>query len=120
MVFRLVLPHPLDQGGEHEFVLRTKVARSFAPHFVCTPQYPCQRFELVVRFGPGRAPQQIWLLDNEFPLELLDPWPERAAVKANTAGEVRAEFTHLELHRSYGLGWKPQQDKAPLGGHQES
>ncbi|MFL6145095.1 MAG: hypothetical protein ACJ72N_24920 [Labedaea sp.] len=60
------------------------------------------------------------MLDDEFPLELLDPWPERAVVMANAAGEVRAEFTHLEPHRSYGLGWKPRQHQAPSGARRKS
>lgn len=109
--FRLRLPRPLGHGEEGEFSLRIKVNRPFAPHFVCTPWFPCQHFNLVVRFGPDRVPPRIWLLDNVFPLELADPWPQRPAVEANAAGEARAAFTDLEPHRSYGLGWEPLPDR---------
>jgi hypothetical protein len=106
--FGLRLAHPLGAGEEYEFFLRMKVTRPFAPHFLCTPIYPCDRFDLAIRFPPGQVPARVWLLDNVFPLELTDPWPERTPVELDMAGEARAEFTDLEPHRSYGLGWEPR------------
>jgi hypothetical protein len=103
--YGLRLPRPLRQGEATEFTLRMRVTCPFAPHYVCTPTYPCDEFDLTVRFGLDRIPARVWLLDNVFPLELADEWPQRTSVEPDSCGEVRAEFTGLEQHRSYGLRW---------------
>lgn len=49
--FRFVLrpPKPLTRGQQHRFGFRLRVARAFAPHYVCTPEHPCDRFSLEVQ-----------------------------------------------------------------------
>jgi hypothetical protein len=105
--FRLELPAPLRPGAQHEFSYRLRLAREFAPHYVCTPTYPCDRFELRIRFGPDRTPARIWRLNGSFPLELADTWPDREQLSADRAGEVSAVFTRLLPNLSYGIGWAP-------------
>jgi hypothetical protein len=105
--FRLRLPKPLSEGQEHEFSLRTTLTQPFEPYYACTPRYPCDRFDLKIRFQPGRIPERIWLLDTELSMALADPWPYRKALQADRLGEVRHEFIDLEPNRSYGINWEP-------------
>ncbi|RKT54077.1 hypothetical protein [Saccharothrix australiensis] len=105
LAFRIRLPRPLGRGEAHTFSFRLRVPMKFAPHYVCTPRRPCDRFTLSVRFGVGRAPARIWRLDGEFPLELNDPVVPRAPLSADAAGEATATFTDLRPNLSYGIGW---------------
>ncbi|MFC7617367.1 hypothetical protein ACFQV2_32055 [Actinokineospora soli] len=66
---------------------------------------PCERFELTVGFGADRAPERIWLIEDEFALDAGEDVPGRPQVTADAAGQVRAVFTDLAPQRSYGLGW---------------
>ena len=103
----LQLPRPLDEGEEHEFSFRIRLKQPFEPYYVCTPRYPCERFDLTIRFAPDRLPKQMWLLDNELPLAVADPWPHRKPLRVDQVGEVRVEFRDLEPNRSSGIGWEP-------------
>jgi hypothetical protein len=104
--FGLRLPRPLRRGQEHNFAFRLRVSRAFAPHYVCTPEFPCDRFTLAVRFGRV-VPSRIWLLDGEFPLELTDEWHDRRQLMVDDTGSAHASFTELTPNRSYGIGWQP-------------
>lgn len=104
--FALRPPAPLTRGQQHRFGFRLRVARAFAPYYVCTPEHPCDRFGLEVQFG-GSPPERIWLLDGEFPLEIEDRWLTRPPLTASATGSVQVAFRDLELNRSYGVGWRP-------------
>jgi hypothetical protein len=104
--FGLRPPQPLRLGQEHNFAFRLRVSRAFAPHYVCTPEFPCECFTLAVRFGQA-VPSRIWLLNGEFPLELTDPWHDRRLIPVDATGSAHASFTHLTPNRSYGIGWQP-------------
>ncbi|MBB5960196.1 hypothetical protein FHS29_006819 [Saccharothrix tamanrassetensis] len=108
LAFRVGLPHPLGLDETHAFSFRLRVPMKFAPHYVCTPRQPCDRFTLSVRFGVGRAPERIWRLDGEFPLELNDPLVPRTPLAVDAAGEATASFTDLRPNLSYGIGWDPR------------
>jgi hypothetical protein len=88
-----------------------------APHYVCTPRFPCEVFRLRVRFGPDRIPESIWRLQAVPSLEVDDPAANRQAVSADSSGEVAASFTGLEPHLSYGFVWHPattaEDDRTP-------
>jgi hypothetical protein len=107
--FTLHLPEPLDRGAEHEYALRVSVpaASPMAPHYVCTPRFPCDLFRLHVRFGPDRVPESVWRLDAAPPLEIDDPAADRKPLSVNGSGEVLAVFTALEPHLSHGVAWCP-------------
>jgi len=117
MSFALLLAEPIDRNDEHEFALRIKLppGRGMAPHYVCTPRYPCALFRLHVRFGPGRAPRSTWRLQSTCPLELSDPASDREPVTADRSGELYLVFTDLEPNLSYGVVWDPEppDDRTP-------
>ncbi|AXU16003.1 hypothetical protein [Streptomyces clavuligerus] len=103
---RVQLPRPLNAGHSHVLTFRTLVpeGEALAPYYVCTPRFPCERFDLTVRFG-GCPPHRVWRLDDELPLEAGDTSLCRGGVEVDAAGEASAAFTDLEPNRSYGLGW---------------
>jgi len=105
IAFNLRLPRILDTHDEHEFTLRVRVPR-ISPFYVCTPTFPCDHFDLCARFGRDRVPDRIWRVDGEFAMEADDPLPARMGLTADSSGEVRAEFNHLEPAKSYGIGWQ--------------
>lgn len=105
--FRVQLPHPLDAGQGHDLSFRVWVNGAAAPFYVCTPRYPCRRFDLTVRFGRDQRPNQVWVLDDELPLEVGDSSLIRKGAEPDASGEVRVSFADLETNRSYGLGWEP-------------
>lgn len=107
--FTLDLPEPLDRGAEHEYALRVTVPATspMAPHYVCTPRFPCDLFRLHVRFGPDRVPESVWRLDGAPPLEIDDLAADRQPLSVNGSGEVLAVFTALETHLSHGVAWCP-------------
>lgn len=105
--FVLRPPEPLARGDEHEYAFRVRLPpeRGIAPHYVCTPKYPCDRFSLHVRFGEVVQPRQVWRLSGVPPLELDDPVWNGDVVRPNRFGEVHTRFDHLEPQLSYGFGW---------------
>ena len=105
--FDLDLPRSLGAGEEHTIVIRMRLPATFAPYYVCTPTRPCDRFDLVVRFPPDRAPARAWRLEDELPIDITDPLFARDPLEVDAAGEVRAAFTGLTLNRSCGIGWEP-------------
>lgn len=115
--FALRLPKPLNRNDEHEYALRIRIPlnQGMAPHYVCTPRYPCRLFRLHVRFGPGRAPNSIWRLHGTYPLELTDPASAREPISADPSGEVHVVFTDLEPNLSYGVAWNPTGDTPTRG-----
>lgn len=107
--FGLRLPRPIDRGMEHEYAFRVTMPqrRPMAPHYVCTPRYPCGHFRLRVRFGPDRVPASIWRLAEVRSNEVDDPAAHRSPLRADPAGEVTALFSGLAPNLSYGLAWEP-------------
>ncbi|MDX3661499.1 hypothetical protein PV646_29705 [Streptomyces sp. ID05-26A] len=105
--FDLDLPRSLGTGEEHTVVMRMRLPTTFAPYYVCTPTRPCDRFDLVVRFSPDKAPSRAWRLENELPIDITDPLFTREPLDVDVVGEVHAEFTGLTLNRSCGIRWEP-------------
>ncbi|AHH95935.1 hypothetical protein GCM10010174_25490 [Kutzneria viridogrisea] len=108
--FHLRLPRPLRAGEEHEFALRIKPAPHWEvePHYVCVPKYPCDRFQLSVRFAAGTMPQAVHLLAGVFQRDVDDTGPVVGeAVRPDAVGEVHAQFRDLTPGLAYGLRWSP-------------
>lgn len=105
VAFQLRPPRILRAGDRHEFFFRVR-APALRPFYCCTPEFPCERFSLTVRFDRVRAPVRVWRIDGELSKDAEDPLPERKAL-ALDGGEVRADFEHLQPARSYGIGWQP-------------
>jgi hypothetical protein len=107
VAFRLRPPRPLDTGEEHEFFFRIRVDEFPSPFYCCTPEYPCESFDLNVRFDRGRPLVKVWRIDGEFSMDAEDPLAPRKPLWPDGAGEVHTSFRDLEPARSYGLGWQP-------------
>ncbi|WP_214104476.1 hypothetical protein [Acrocarpospora catenulata] len=102
--FRVRLSRPLQQHEGHELAIKVVMNGGTMPFYVCTPRYPCARFELTVRFAAFR-PGLLWVVDNELPLEVGDPLRCDGVVRLNEEGEATVAFAGLEANRSYGLAW---------------
>ncbi|MGW4060189.1 hypothetical protein ACWEGE_18015 [Amycolatopsis sp. NPDC004747] len=107
VAFSLRPPRPLDAGDEHEFFFRIRVAELTAPFYCCTPEFPCESFDLNVRFDRRKPPRRVWRIDGEFSKDAQEPRPSREALSLDNAGEVRTGFRDLRPARSYGVGWQP-------------
>lgn len=107
VAFSLRPPRPLDAGDEHEFFFRIRVDELPAPFYCCTPEFPCESFDLNVRFDRRQLPQRVWRIDGEFSKDAQDPLPARKPLFLDNAGEVHTGFRGLRPARSYGVGWQP-------------
>ncbi|GAA2821393.1 hypothetical protein [Crossiella cryophila] len=103
----LRLPHKLPRHAEHEFFLQFHFTeqRLMRPFYVCTPTFPCELFELHVKFDPERVPDRIWRITDLPPSEVEDEFAPRELVKADPCGEVHFTFTDLTPNRSFGVVW---------------
>jgi hypothetical protein len=107
VAFNLRPPRPLDAGDQHEFFFRIRLDELPAPFYCCTPELPCESFDLNVRFAPANLPHRVWRIDGEFSKDADDPTPARKPLFLDNAGEVRTGFRDLRPARSYGMGWQP-------------
>ncbi|SEF29527.1 hypothetical protein SAMN05421837_104738 [Amycolatopsis pretoriensis] len=107
VAFRLRPPRPLDAGDQHEFFFRIRLDELPVPFYCCTPEFPCDSFDLNVRFDRTEPPQRIWRIDGDLSKDAGDPVPPRKPLFLDSAGEVRTEFHGLQPARSYGVGWQP-------------
>ncbi|MDS0133571.1 MULTISPECIES: hypothetical protein [unclassified Amycolatopsis] len=107
VAFSLRPPQPLDAGDEHEFFFRIRVDELPSPFYCCTPEFPCESFDLNVRFDRRQPPQRVWRIDGEFSKDAQDPLTARKPLFLDNAGEVHTSFRELRPARSYGVGWQP-------------
>ncbi|GAB3456377.1 hypothetical protein [Actinophytocola sediminis] len=103
--YRLLLPHPLNLGDEHEFALRMLPGRELAPHFVCLPRHRCDRCEVRVRFPPDRRPTSVEQLDGVFQRDIVDPRGAAEPAGIDSCGEVATRFSNLTPGLAYGVRW---------------
>lgn len=107
VAFRLRPPRALDAGDQHEFFFRVRLEELPAPFYCCTPEFPCESFELNIRFDRQEPPQRIWRIDGDLSKDANDPVPARKPLFLDNAGEVHTGFRDLQPARSYGVGWQP-------------
>ncbi|MEV4173833.1 hypothetical protein [Nonomuraea sp. NPDC049709] len=103
---RVQLSQPLQQQERHKMEIKVVINGGTMPFYVCTPRYPCARFELTVRFAASCRPGRLWVVDNELPLEVGDPLRCDNLVQLNEESEITVAFAGLESNRSYGLAWR--------------
>ncbi|MGW0521878.1 hypothetical protein [Crossiella sp. NPDC003009] len=106
IVFDVHLPEVLDDGNTHEFEFRA-LAPNISPFYLCTPIYPCEEFELKVRFDRANPPRLIRVVDGALAHEANDPAAATGTIALEPGGQVRREFRDLRPGRSYGLSWEP-------------
>ncbi|SEB33230.1 hypothetical protein SAMN04489727_0705 [Amycolatopsis tolypomycina] len=116
VAFSLRPPQPLDAGDEHEFFFRIRVDAMRAPFYCCTPEFPCESFDLNVRFDRRKPPSRVWRIDGDLSKDADDPLLARKPLFLDNAGEVRSGFRDLRPARSYGIGWQPNSDAAASAG----
>jgi hypothetical protein len=109
---RIVFPQPLAAGEEHEFTTRTRVTKPFAPHYVFTPQYACERFRLVIRFNADRVPATIRMIENKVRPGRPDRRDHGRLLEPDSSGAVCVEFANLPLGVGFGIGWDPTQSRS--------
>lgn len=103
----LRLPHKLARHAEHEFFLHFRFTElnSMRPFYVCTPNFPCELFDLHVKFDPERPPGRIWQIADLPPFEVEDEFAPREPAEADSCCEVHFTFTDLTPNRSFGVAW---------------
>jgi hypothetical protein len=99
----LRLPRPLNIGDRHDVALRYR-AKLLYPHYACTPRYPCDWFDVSVRFG-GTRPSAVYQLDAAFQDDARDTSARGAEVEVDAAGEVHTTFKNLLPGFTYGVRW---------------
>jgi hypothetical protein len=118
--FVLALPRPLEQGESHVFAIQYRFAdeQVLRPHVVCVPRHPCDRFELRVRFGSGREPPLVHLLNANFQRDVDDDRTVGEEVPVDRAGDIHVVFRDLSPGLAYGLRWTSRTagDDPPDGG----
>ncbi|MEV0675981.1 hypothetical protein AB0I60_05595 [Actinosynnema sp. NPDC050436] len=106
VVFEVLFGRTLSAGEEHGFEFRLRLP-VMSPFYLCTPIYPCEEFELKIRFDRNRLPTPILVVDGALAHETADPAAAMGAAEVDSAGQVHHMFTHLRPGRSYGLRWQP-------------
>jgi hypothetical protein len=104
--FFIELPEPLAAGQAHEYelILRVPPDEPMRPHYIFTPEYPCNAFDLTVRFDLAKLPAWIRLVSGET-VRMFDPGRPGEPVSLNSAGEARARFANPVMYLGYGLQW---------------
>lgn len=103
----LILPRPLALGEEHDIALRVRLPSDYpmAPHVVCVPRYPCDAFDLHVKFADDLRPRHIGKLWDVYQRDVDDPATRTSAVPLDAAGEVHVRFDDLPTGRACGVRW---------------
>lgn len=107
--FMIRLPHPLQPGQQHQYglMLRMPLHMLRSPHYLVTPEYKFNKFDLRIRFDPSRPPTWIRRVDGETVRTFEVPQPTGDLLVPDMAGEVHQEFHDLALYLGYGIQWKP-------------
>lgn len=105
--FIVRLPSPLLAGDAHEYglVLRIPKGQPMKPHYVFTPEHPCQAFELQVRFAQDSFPRWVRRVEGETVRMFDYPRPADDLLVPDGAGEVQVRFRNPTLYLGYGIQW---------------
>ncbi len=102
------LPEPLNRDDEHTVAVELHVLdpEGLRPHYVFTPEMPCDHFELRVRFHPDRLPTFVRRVQAE-PVRVFDAaMPESGTREpVDDAGEIFQQFDDLTCYLGYGAQW---------------
>jgi hypothetical protein len=108
--FLIELPSPLAPGDKHEYalILRMPPGEPMRSHYVYTPEYQCNAFDLTVRFDLARPPAWVREVRGE-PVRMFDvARPGSENLSPDGAGEVHVRFEEPALYLGYGLQWQEQ------------
>lgn len=106
--FVIELPVPLQPGDMHEYeiILRMPQGEPMRPHYIFTPEYQCNAFDLTVRFDLDNPPAWIRLVSGETVRMFDDAGPSGEQVSPDRAGEVHVRFGNPAMYLGYGLQWR--------------
>jgi len=105
----LELPRPLRAGERHEYAMSFQVPANqpMRTHYVYTPPYRCDRFDLRIRFGHQDFPTRVWRVTEAFMRTVDDGQPTDDLLVPDDAGEVSLRFHDLQPGFGYGVQWTP-------------
>jgi hypothetical protein len=105
--FFIELPEPLAAGQAHEYelILRVPPGEPMRPHYIFTPEYQCNAFDLTVRFDLARPPAWIRVVEGET-VRTFDHGLPAESVSLNGAGEAHVRFGSPVMYLGYGLQWQ--------------
>jgi hypothetical protein len=105
--FFIELPAPLAAGDSHEYelILRVPPGEPMRPHYIFTPEYQCNAFDLTVRFDLTRPPSWVRVVSGET-VRTFDHGQPGQVVSLNGAGEAHVRFGHPVMYLGYGLQWQ--------------
>jgi hypothetical protein len=105
--FFIELPEPLAAGDSHEYelILRVPPGEPMRSHYIFTPEYQCNAFDLTVRFDLARPPTWIRVVSGET-VRMFDPGHPGDSVSLNGAGEAHVRFGNPVMYLGYGLQWQ--------------
>lgn len=106
--FVIELPTPLRVGEKHEYelILRVPPGELMRPHYIYTPEYKCNTFDLTVRFDLERPPAWIRMVSRETVRMFDSATPNGNRVSLNSVGEAHVRFGNPTLYLGYGLQWQ--------------
>jgi hypothetical protein len=105
--FFIELPKPLAVGESHEYelILRVPPGEPMRSHYIFTPEYECNAFDLTVRFDLARPPTWIRVVAAET-VRMFDHGHPGDSVSLNGAGEAHVRFDKPVMYLGYGLQWQ--------------
>ena len=106
--FELLLPEPLRAGERHEYGLHFRVpaGQAMRSHYVFVSRYPCDLFDLRVRFDRRRPPERAWRVTEAFHRVQDESGPAGDPVSPDRAGDLHLTFDHLRPGFGYGVQWR--------------
>jgi hypothetical protein len=105
--FFIELPRPLGAGETHEYemIVRIPPGRTMRPHYIFTPEYQCNVFDLTVKFDLLQPPAWVRRVCAET-VRVFDGGGRAGdLVGLDSAGEARMRVTNPEKYLGYGLQW---------------
>jgi hypothetical protein len=105
--FLVELPAPLESGDQHEYALIMRLPKGGMkrPHYIFTPEFQCNAFDLTVRFDLENLPTWVREVRGETVRTFDPPRPGPENLKPDGAGEVHVRFEHPAMYLGYGLQW---------------
>lgn len=106
--FVIELPVPLRSGEKHEYelILRVPEGEHMRPHYIFTPEYKCDLFDLTVRFDLERPPAWVRMVSRETVRMFDTSTANGNRVGLNGVGEAHVRFGNPIMYLGYGLQWQ--------------
>jgi len=111
--FLVELPTPLQVDDQHEYALILRPGEMKRSHYIFTPEYQCNAFDLTVRFDLDHPPAWVREVRGETVRTFDSVRPGAENLIPDGAGEVHVRFEHPTMYLGYGLQWSPPKALEP-------